>query len=134
MNGKHILVLASLLGASGVAMGAYQAHGLEKMLSQRGVDPVDAQRRIENCEVAVRYQMYHAIALIGIGVGVERLHRRLLAATVSFLTLGVCAFSGGLYEIVFRGQATHFAIVPLGGLMLIVGWIFLGIAALAKKD
>lgn len=125
MNPRTWIILAGLLGASGVGLGAYHAHGLEGALKSR----TDVQREIDdhmrNCGTAVRYHMYHALALLG--VGLLGLHRRSRVLDVAAITLvaGMIGFSGGLYVHVFTGRALPWFVVPLGGLLLIAGWVAL---------
>jgi uncharacterized membrane protein YgdD (TMEM256/DUF423 family) len=112
----------ALFGLLGVALGAFGAHGLESRLS-----PAD----LETFEIGVRYQMYHALALLGLGLWAARSPGKLLPAAAAAMLLGVAMFSGGLYVMVFVGNVLHWAIVPLGGLALIVGWLLLAVAAIA---
>lgn len=128
MTGRFFAVLAALLAAAGVALGAYHAHGLEKWLTRSGAEPAAVQHRLDNADVAVRYQMYHATALLALGIVLASHPRRLLTVACALLTVGVCLFSGGLYLIVFLGTALHWAIVPLGGVTLIAGWIVAAVA------
>lgn len=135
---KIFLVLAALLGASGVALGAYHAHGLEKSLRKQGLSEEVVSKRLDQCEVAVRYQMYHALALLAVGLLAARREsgrasRGLLTAAGDLFLIGVLMFSGGLYLFVFAGNGIHWSIVPLGGLAFIVGWLALGVAALLGR-
>jgi uncharacterized membrane protein YgdD (TMEM256/DUF423 family) len=86
-------------------------------------------RQFEIFEVAVRYQMYHALALVAVGLWSER-HpsRRATAAGLCFL-LGVVVFSGLLYALAFTQIKILGAIVPIGGLAFIGGWLCLAAAA-----
>jgi len=103
------IAVGSLVACAGVAAGAFGAHGLKAMLSAA---------RLETFEVAVRYQMYHGIALILAGMlGADR-------AAWCFL-LGVLVFSGSLYLLVLTESRWLGAITPIGGLLLLTGWAFL---------
>ncbi|MHB8862059.1 MAG: DUF423 domain-containing protein [Pirellulaceae bacterium] len=128
MNGKTWLVLGAALAAAGVALGAYHAHGLEAWLQTSGATADQVTRRLHNADVAVRYQMYHALALILLGSRLAQGPDRLVASACGLIFLGVVLFSGGLYLIVFAGTALHWAVVPAGGLTLIVGWSLAGVA------
>ncbi|MFO0903870.1 MAG: DUF423 domain-containing protein [Pirellulales bacterium] len=119
------LVLAALLGASGVGLGAYHAHGLEKFLDRQALEPAVKQKRLDNCGTAVKYQLYHAVALIGLAAFAQRQTSRALQATAALWLLGVAGFSGGLYLMVFTGRIGHWSIVPAGGVALIAGWLAL---------
>jgi uncharacterized membrane protein YgdD (TMEM256/DUF423 family) len=81
------------------------------------------------CETAVRYQMYHVAALLSVGLLSLWRRTRLLHIAGFVLLSGVVGFCGGLYLMVFAGRSVHWAIVPSGGLLLIVGWAVLAAAA-----
>lgn len=121
MSGTTWIRLGAILGGVGVIAGAFGAHGLEGVLDGRS---------FENFETAARYQMYHAPALLA--VGLLALHGRsgtaLSIAGWSFL-LGVLIFSGTLYALAFTGIRWLGAITPIGGVALIVGWFGLAVAA-----
>lgn len=130
MNPRIWLFSAAVLGASGVALGAYHAHGLKEVLAERVSETDEVDKRMDNCETAVRYQMYHALALLGVGaIGLFCARRGLTVAGILF-TLGVAGFSGGLYLHVFTGNFIHWSIVPAGGLLLIVAWVALAITSI----
>ena len=99
----------AVLGFLGVAAGAFGAHGLRGSL---------APDRLEIFETAVRYQIYHALALVLSGtLNAQR------AGWAFFL--GVLVFSGSLYLLVLTDRRWLGAVTPLGGLMLLVGWAML---------
>jgi uncharacterized membrane protein YgdD (TMEM256/DUF423 family) len=123
------LLLAGLLGASGVAMGAYEAHNLEALLTRWGLPAEEIAGRLHNCEVAVRYQMYHAVAYLGLAVAGKTIGgRSLQVAGVAWL-LGILLFSGILYMLVFTGNRSMVHLIPIGGLLLIIGWLAVAIGA-----
>jgi len=133
MHAKICLIIAAILGASGVALGAYHAHGLEKMLVKRELPAADVAKHMANCETAVRYQMFHALAVLGIGAITASRPSRTLLAGVGMFVVGVAMFSGGLYLIVFAQNGIHWSIVPLGGLTLILAWITTAIGGLLLR-
>lgn len=119
---RGIVLLAGLLGAMGVGIGAFGAHGLEGSLKSQGLSVEEISQRQSQCDVAVHYHMTHVLALLSIGLlSGQRSKWRLAAA--SFFVLGITMFSGGLYSMVFLGKMGHWAIVPSGGLCFIIGWI-----------
>lgn len=133
MQGRIWVLVAAIVGASGVALGAYHAHGLERWLKQQSSDEAAIAKRMQYCETAYRFQLAHAPALLGLGLW-QRLARsgtKTVAGTL-FL-LGMLGFSGGLYLGTFTGQLGHWAIVPAGGLCLILGWLAVGVAALRPE-
>ncbi|MFN4145382.1 MAG: DUF423 domain-containing protein [Runella sp.] len=120
---KFFLQWGAILGALGVALGAFGAHALKPTLEAAG--------RMETFETATKYQFYHALALILVGILLQN-------ATVeaskwyqwsgyAFLA-GVIVFSGALYAICFTGIKTFGAIAPIGGTLMIAGWVFLWLA------
>ncbi|QGJ68361.1 Proline--tRNA ligase [Planctomycetales bacterium 10988] len=131
MNPTFWLISGGILGLLGVGLGAFGAHGLEsETWHQRlGWDsPEMVQKNLETFETAVRYQMYHVPALILVGLWAAwRPSRWLTASGICFL-LGILIFSGLLYALVFSGVKILGAIVPIGGVLLMVGWFLLSIA------
>ena len=122
---RRILLVAALLGALGVILGAFGAHGLENAVKDWGLSADEQARRLATWDVAVRYQMYHALALLGAGLlALHQRSRSLAVASVAF-TLGTLVFSGCLYVLVLSGIKILGAVVPLGGLGMIVGWLAL---------
>ena len=118
------LLIGSLVGFLGVAAGAFGAHGLRSRLSPD---------MLAVFETAVRYQMYHVVALLITAAVMARVgDARLLAiAGWSFIT-GVVLFSGSLYALALTGISGLGAITPLGGLAFLVGWACLAVFAAAR--
>lgn len=121
---RAALVSAGVLGATGVALGAFGAHGLPNYLEAAGYDTAEVAKRIETLVTGTRYQVYGALALLTIGLaGQEPAFRW----AVRLLTCGVVVFSGLLYALaVVDGFRWLGAIVPIGGLAMIGGWIAIG--------
>lgn len=117
MSARFILQLAALLGGLTVAIGAFGAHGLRAMLEASG--------RFDTFETAVRYQFYHTLALLAVGIlAVVRPELRGPIGTTAALWLGgILFFSGSLYLLCFTGITKLGAVAPIGGLLLIAGWI-----------
>ncbi len=127
MKGSILIILAAMLGASGVLIGAYHAHGLQGMLEQQGLTGADLAERMDQCALAVRYQMIHALALLCVGILAGRASGRRFCATGLLIAAGTLLFSGGIYLIVFAENLVHWAIIPSGGMLLAAGWIALAI-------
>src|SRR5262249_14533612 len=125
------LVIAALLGGSAVGLGAFHAHGLAAWLDDHGVSDVDAAKRMINCETAVHYQLAHAPVILCVGLWALIRPGSCLAVAGLLFSLGVTLFCGGLYLMVFTGQLGHWAIVPSGGLLLIIAWFVVAAAAVA---
>lgn len=111
MKSKYCLIAGSVLCFLGVALGAFAAHGLKLNLYQTGV-----------WETAVRYQFYHALALILVGtIFAKKIPASKILSGLFFL-VGVILFSGSLYALVLTGHRWLGAITPLGGCFFLIGW------------
>lgn len=122
MTARLILQLAALLGALSVGIGAFAAHGLRKTLEAAG--------RFETFETAVRYQFYHTLALLAVGVLWYLKPELRSLGTVAWLWLGgILVFSGSLYVLCLTGITKLGAVTPIGGVLFIAGWIVLLLAA-----
>jgi uncharacterized membrane protein YgdD (TMEM256/DUF423 family) len=116
--GALFLILAALFGASGVALGAFGAHGLRNHL---------APSALEVWQTAVLYQLLHALALLVAGLwlrlGAGQANQgALLTAGWSF-TAGMLLFSGSLYALALGGPRLLGPLTPVGGVALIAGWL-----------
>ncbi len=113
------LLAASLLGFTGVALGAFGAHGLKATLEATG--------GVENWKTAVLYQLVHAVALLAVTGHAESVARRVGL----WWTPGVVLFSGSLYLLALGAPAKFlWPVTPAGGLALLIGWGTLGWSAL----
>ena len=108
--------VGSLLGFLGVALGAFAAHALKSRL--------DADM-LATFEVGVRYQMYHALALLAVGWACTRWPGALVNASGWLFVAGTVIFSGSLYALSLSGVRWLGAITPIGGLALLAGWLCL---------
>ena len=124
---KYALAIAAGLGALGVFLGSFGAHWLPHLLDARGLLDADVDHLLDTFETGVRYQIYHALAMFG--ASLLRLHQdnRWASASAMVFLAGIVIFSGFLYAIVLTGEKALGAIVPLGGVALIVGWILLAV-------
>jgi len=125
---KTILITASILGITGIILGAFGAHGLKALI------PVESQLVFET---GVRYQMYHAILLLF--VGNSKLIKEPAKTKIFYFTLlGVLLFSSSIYGLAtntltsFDFKSIGF-VTPVGGLLLIAAWIILFINFLKMK-
>lgn len=131
---RRWIAIGAIIGAIGVALGAFGAHGLSDYLISRGFAGDDLIHRLAIFETAVRYQMLHALALVVTGLALE--HRAIASwrfAAWAFL-IGVILFCGPLKVLTFADPTWNWlgAIVPLGGLAMIAGWLALAVGALKK--
>ena len=120
---------ASVLGASGVALGALGAHALHPKLVERGV--------LESWRTAVLYQLFHATTILSISAlcessssGADPISTSRLQRAGHLITIGTTLFSGSIYMLCFGigpkklvGPTT-----PIGGLIMISGWVMLGLS------
>ncbi|MEZ4795192.1 MAG: DUF423 domain-containing protein [Flavobacteriaceae bacterium] len=125
---KKIVVIASLLGAITIAIGAFGAHGLKKLV---------AASNITSFETGVRYQMYHVLALLMVG-WIAQIPHATKKWTVRFFLLGILCFSGSIYVLALKDYlpiSVGFLgpVTPLGGLLFILGWLRLGYG-MYRKD
>jgi uncharacterized membrane protein YgdD (TMEM256/DUF423 family) len=116
-------LLGSISGGLAVALGAFGAHALKARLTSD---------LLTTFETGVRYQMYHALGLLGVAVAMTRVPAVSLLNVAGWLFVaGTLLFSGSLYLLCFTGKRWLGAITPFGGLALIAGWVCLAVAALA---
>lgn len=121
MSAKLIIIIAGIFGALAVGLGAFGAHGLEATLTANG--------RLDTYETAVKYQFYHTLALLLTGILLMNInHDYFIWASWSFI-IGMVIFSGSLYILSLTNVTWLGAITPIGGLALIVGWVFLILGA-----
>ena len=125
---KTLLITGAILGILGIILGAFAAHGLEKL--------VDADA-IKSFETGVRYQLYHAFFLLILGSSsiVSFKTKKIIFYLVLF---GVLFFSGSIYGLATNSLSsfdfkTIALITPIGGLLLIVAWIVMLIGIIRNK-
>lgn len=124
---RVLFCFAALFGFLGVGLGAFGAHAL------RGQPNIDA-RMLEIFETGVRYQMYHALALIGVAWACSRFPGTLAPLSGWLFVAGTVIFSGSLYLLVLTGLRWFGAITPIGGVALLAGWALLLIAAIRSAQ
>lgn len=128
MSARVCIVGGALLAGLGVVMGSYHAHGLDTFLKARITDAETVSRQMDNFGSAVRYQMYHAIGLVLVGLVAARRQSVCTSVAAWAFAIGIALFSGLLYAIVFGGPKYLGAIVPFGGGAMIAGWVALAVA------
>ena len=116
--------IGSILGAAGVALGAFGAHGLK---SRVGPDLLVVW------ETAVKYHLVHALALLATAWAADRWGGPWTTAAGWLFVVGVAVFSGSLYLLVLSGQRWLGAVTPIGGVAFIAGWVALAVAALRMR-
>lgn len=116
---RFLLLLAGLLGATGVMAGAFGAHALRATLGSSM--PV--------WQTAVQYHLLHAVALLALAVWVRLGSGTALAWSGMLFGLGTVFFSGSLYWLALGGPRWLGPVTPLGGTLLILGWLVLIVQA-----
>lgn len=126
---KGFVTTGALLGAIAVALGAFGAHGLKKIV------PAET---VQTFQTGVQYQMYHALALLLVGLLYEKCSPKPVKTAGILFIVGIMLFSGSLY-VLTAGRAAEISaldkagiITPIGGLSFISGWLFLFIAAIKR--
>jgi uncharacterized membrane protein YgdD (TMEM256/DUF423 family) len=122
MSGWGWVRAGAVLGFLGVGLGAFGAHGLKDLLAKLGTSAT--------FQTAVQYQMYHAAAILAVGLLCLTGNCRpgVNVAGWAFLA-GVVIFSGSLYVLSVTGMKWLGAITPFGGVAFLVGWLALAVAA-----
>ncbi|SDT59719.1 DUF423 domain-containing protein [Pseudomonas sp. R4-83] len=117
---RGFLMLAAFFGFTGVALGAFAAHGLKNRLTPE---------YLTIFHTGVTYQLVHTLALFGVALLATQIPGRLITwAGVSF-AVGILLFSGSLYLLTLTGISKLGIITPFGGLAFLAGWVCLGLAA-----
>jgi uncharacterized membrane protein YgdD (TMEM256/DUF423 family) len=111
-----VIRLAGTLGFLGVVLGAFGAHGLRDRLAPGMLDVY---------KTGVLYHLLHAVALLAVALGAERVARP--RAVAALWAAGIVVFSGSLYALALTGVTTLGAVAPIGGLLLMAGWVTLAI-------
>ena len=122
------LICGAVLGAFGIAIGAFGAHWLRDAVKEWTSDPLEQARTLEVWETAVRYQVYQSLALLVVGLLVLQRGSGLFHAAGLLMLGGTVIFSGCLYLLVLTGLKWLGAVVPIGGSLMIFGWLVLAIA------
>ncbi len=126
MTARLCIAIASILGGLSVAGGAFGAHALKAQLTDKA---------LATFEIGTRYQMYHSLALLLVGLLWLQLPSNswLSYASWAFM-LGIVLFSGSLYGLSLSGIKMLGAVAPIGGLAFIIGWALLAIAAFSLTN
>jgi len=117
---RSFLMLAACFGFTGVALGAFAAHGLKNRLSTD---------YLAIFHTGVLYQLVHALALFGVALLCAHLPGRLVGWAGGLFALGIVLFSGSLYLLTLTGVSKLGIITPFGGACFLGGWLCLGLAA-----
>ena len=123
---KKIVGITAVLGGLAVVLGAFGAHALKQKL---GIE------ELKNFETGVRYQMYHVLAILTLNNFVQISQKIKNRVAILFIT-GILFFSGSLYVLTAGGIDAKYIwfVTPMGGLFLIIGWLYFAWNLLTKKE
>ena len=125
LTARRLVFLGAFFGLVAVAAGAFGAHALKARL---------APERLVQFELAVRYQMYHALALFAVAFVADRFPSKAARSAGYAFLVGILIFCGTVYGLAFGGPRWLGAITPIGGLSLMVGWTLLAAATLIQRE
>lgn len=125
---KNIVVTATILGALTIMIGAFGAHGLKELITEKS---------LVSFETGVRYQMYHVIVMLILGISTNILPKT-QKWVFRFFIIGILFFSGSIYLLTLNeffplNAKTIAFITPIGGFLLIIGWLRLAYGVIVNK-
>ncbi|MFN7311933.1 MAG: DUF423 domain-containing protein [Bacteroidota bacterium] len=121
---KQLFQAGSILLAVGVITGALGSHAMKGAVQEYDLNVY---------EVAVRYQIYHSMGLLILGIGARRIREDVLKGVFALFLIGIILFSGSLYllstSIMWANERLEWfgAVAPFGGVSFIAGWLYLGL-------
>lgn len=124
MKAHHVLASGAGLGLLAVALGAFGAHALKGIV---------LPEQLVIFETGNRYQMYHALALLVVGLGLRQTSCAMFRYSAWCFIGGIVLFSGSLYVLALTGFKSFGAITPVGGLLFLIGWGCLGMGWLRSS-
>jgi uncharacterized membrane protein YgdD (TMEM256/DUF423 family) len=125
MNKRFTLLTGTILAGLAVALGAFGSHALKAMLTQNG--------RTDTFETALRYQMYHAFALLLVGALMKSETEKKASIAAGLFLTGTILFSGSLYLLCLYPLPGVVYLTPMGGILFMTGWIFLVLHFIGNK-
>jgi uncharacterized membrane protein YgdD (TMEM256/DUF423 family) len=117
---RHLIIAAALVLLTGVAAGAFGAHGLKRILSPD---------ELAIWHTAVLYQMVHGLGMLALASLIGRLDGALAIWSGNLMLAGILVFSGSLYLLTLTGIKWLGAVTPIGGTAFIAAWALLALAA-----
>lgn len=119
---RLFLLFSGFFGATGIILGSLASHALTSILTDK---------QLEIFRLGVQYQMFHAVALLGIGAWVSIQKNRFITVAGWLFIIGIILFSGTMYGITYLGFPNA-GTAPIGGFAFILGWLSLIVAAFNK--
>jgi uncharacterized membrane protein YgdD (TMEM256/DUF423 family) len=132
---RRWIAVGALVGAIGVSFGAFGAHGLGDYLESKGYAGDDLARRLKTFDIAIHYQLLSAVAMTLTGLALDRMASPAWRFAAWSFLVGIILFSGLLKVLTFAGPSWNWigAVVPIGGVTMIVGWLALALGALRRS-
>ena len=121
---RFFIIIGAFFAMSSVILGAFAAHGLKQMLSSG---------QIAVFQTGVTYQMYHALALLGVSALVSHIEPHWIKRAGGLFITGIVFFSGSLYLLALTGMKIWGPITPIGGLLFIAGWFAVIVGAIKGR-
>lgn len=118
MKQRIFIVLAAILGAFAISLGAFGAHGLKNFLASAD----DGVRRMEWWKTAAHYHLVHSVLLF---ILVNLKINKWIFTSYVFAVLGICLFSGSLYVMTITNLRPLGMVTPIGGVCFIISWFCL---------
>ena len=143
MASRHWILVGAVFCGLSVALGAFAAHGLDQVFTAKyatgtrfvgGQTVPLATKFLNDFKTGAEYQMYHGLALIGIGLWLERKPSRAAQAAAWSFAIGNILFAGSLYILTLTGVTKWGAVTPLGGVAYLAGWVLFTIAAVRSSS
>jgi uncharacterized membrane protein YgdD (TMEM256/DUF423 family) len=137
------LFLGSLFAGLAVAAGAFAAHGLDGYFVEKygsetktvaGREMLRSEKYVHDFKTGAEYQMYHSLALLVVGLLVAQRPSASLNVAGWAFVLGIVLFSGSLYVLTITGVTKWGMVTPIGGVMFLIGWAALAVAAMTKVN
>ncbi len=122
---KKFLIIACLLMATAVSLGAFGAHGLKKIITPD---------MLSVYQTGVQYQFYHALGLLGVAFIAHVNSTKLVNMAGNLMFTGVMIFSGSLYLLVILNIKWLGAITPIGGVLMVISWVLLAWAVFRSDE
>jgi uncharacterized membrane protein YgdD (TMEM256/DUF423 family) len=119
-QGLRTLTAGAVLAGIAVVLGAFGAHALEDRL---------ADDKLEIWETGARYHMYHALAILAVGLLRRRSSANELKVSATLFGIGIAVFSGSLYFLALSDLGLFGLLAPIGGAAFLAGWIAFAIGA-----
>ncbi len=142
MAGRNWLLLGAILGGLSVGLGAFAAHGLDRVFVEKyagqtrvvaGETVPLSKKFLNDFKTGAEYQMTHSLALLAVGLLAERRASRALRVAGGAFVAGIVLFSGSLYILTLTGVTKWGMVTPLGGVAFLVGWTALACAAITGE-